>query len=78
MRLERQRDRRYFSLVSTAQLIAEFKALSVEERRKVAQVVLEDESWIPESFAQGMADLREGRAVSLDSALTEKPTGLRE
>jgi hypothetical protein len=59
--------------VSTAQLIAEYKALSPEERQKVAQVILEDESWIPESFAQGMADIQADRTISLDVALIETP-----
>ena len=59
--------------MSTAQLIAEYKALSSEERQQVARAILEDESWIPDSFAQGMKDIEAGRTVSMESALTEKP-----
>jgi hypothetical protein len=59
--------------MSTAQLIAEFKALSTEERQEVARVILEDESWIPESFAEGMKEIRDGRTVPMESALGEQP-----
>jgi hypothetical protein len=51
--------------VNAARLIAKFKALSVEERRKVAQVILEDASWIPESFVRGMTDIRERHASEI-------------
>jgi hypothetical protein len=34
---------------------------------------LQDDSWIPESFREGMEDIRKGRAVSMENALTEVP-----
>ena len=33
-------------------------------------VVENDDSWIPESFKEGMADAEAGRFVDLESALT--------
>jgi predicted transcriptional regulator len=33
-------------------------------------VVEHDDSWIPESFKQGMADAEAGRPVDLDNALS--------
>jgi predicted transcriptional regulator len=59
--------------VSADQLIAEFKALPPEQRQRVAEAILEDESWIPESFRQGMKDIEAGRTVPLETALTEPP-----
>ena len=59
--------------MSTEQLIAEFRALSVEERRQVAEAILQDDSWIPESFRDGMADLEAGRTVTMEKAISEPP-----
>jgi predicted transcriptional regulator len=48
--------------VSAKELIEQFKALSPEGRAEVAKFVLErDDSWIPASFLQGMADAEAGR-----------------
>ena len=42
------------------------------ERAQVAKFVAEnDDSWIPESFKEGMADAEAGRFVDLDTALTK-------
>jgi predicted transcriptional regulator len=58
--------------VSATELIEQFKALPPTERAQVAKFVVEnDDSWIPESFKQGMADAEAGRFVDLDTALTE-------
>jgi predicted transcriptional regulator len=44
----------------------------------VAKFVVEnDDSWIPESFKQGMADAEAGRFVDLDRALNEPYSGDR-
>jgi predicted transcriptional regulator len=57
-------------VMSAAELIEQFKALSAKERAQVAKFVVEnDDSWIPESFKQGMADAEAGRFVDLDEAL---------
>jgi hypothetical protein len=64
--------------MSTAQLIAEFKALPPTEREKVAAALLEDDSWVPESFREAMRDVEAGRVVPMETALFEKPPGLRE
>jgi predicted transcriptional regulator len=61
--------------MSTAQLIAEYKSLSVVDRQKVAEAILADESWIPESFREGMCDIESGRVVPMDAALSDKPPG---
>ena len=56
--------------MSATELIEQFKALPPTERAQVAKFVVEnDDSWIPESFKQGMAEA--GRFVDLDTALTE-------
>jgi len=56
--------------VSATELIEQFKALPPTERAQVAKFVVEnDDSWIPESFKQGMADAEAGRFVDSDTAL---------
>lgn len=58
------------------ELIEQFKALPAEERARVARfVVKNDDSWIPESFKQGMADAEAGRLVDLDTVLQEPYPG---
>jgi hypothetical protein len=43
--------------MSASEIIDQFKALPANERAQVAKFILEnDDSWIPESFKQGMAD----------------------
>ena len=60
--------------MSAEQLIAEFKALPLEQRQQVAEaILLENEAWIPESFRQGMEDIRKGRTVPMETALTQPP-----
>ena len=61
--------------MSGSELIEQFKALPAKERAQVAKFVVEnDDSWIPESFKQGMADAEAGRFVDMDTVLSgEKP-----
>ncbi|PYK91246.1 MAG: hypothetical protein DME40_07055 [Verrucomicrobia bacterium] len=48
--------------MSAAELIEQFKALPPNERAQVAKFVVEnDDSWIPESLREGMADAEAGR-----------------
>lgn len=62
--------------MSATEVIEQFKALSATERARVAKFVVEnDDSWIPESVKQGMADADEGRLVDLDTALNEPYPG---
>lgn len=62
--------------MSATELIQQFKALPESERAQVARFVMEnDDSWIPESFKQGMADAEAGRLVDLDTALNEPYPG---
>ena len=62
--------------MSATEVIKQFKALSASERAQVAKFVVEnDDSWIPESFKQGLADVEAGRFVDLDTALNEPYPG---
>lgn len=62
--------------MSAQQVIEEFKELSRAERAKVAKFVVEnDDSWIPEEFKEGMADIAAGRVVDLDTALNKPYPG---
>jgi len=64
--------------VSATELSEQFKALSAKERAQVAKFVVEnDDSWIPESFQEGMADAEAGRFVDIDTALNEPYSGDR-
>ena len=52
-------------------MIEQFKALPAKERAQVAKFVVEnDDSWIPESFKQGMADAEAGRFADMDTVLS--------
>ena len=62
--------------MSATEFIEQFKALPANERAQVAKFVVEnDDSWIPESLKQGMADAEAGRFVDLDTALSEPYPG---
>jgi predicted transcriptional regulator len=62
--------------VSATEIIEQFKALPASERAQVARFVVEnDDSWIPESFKQGMADAEAGELVDLDTALNDPYPG---
>ena len=62
--------------MSAQQVIEDFKALPPAERALVTKFVVEhDDSWIPEEFKQGMADIAAGRVVDLDTALNEPYPG---
>ena len=62
---------RYSFGVSATEIIEQFKALPPSERAQVAKFVVEhDDSWIPESFKQGMADADAGRFVDMDTVLS--------
>ena len=65
--------------MSAEQVIAEFKELSPAERAQVAKFVVEqDDSWVPESFKQGMADAEAGRFVDMETVLSgAKPPSRR-
>ena len=62
--------------MSATEVIEQFKALPASERAQVAKFVVEnDDSWIPDSCQQGMADAEAGRLVDLDTALNEPYPG---
>jgi predicted transcriptional regulator len=58
--------------LSAQEIIEQIKALPAGERAQVAKFVVEnDDSWIPESFKQGIADAEAGRLVDIDIALNK-------
>ena len=60
--------------MSAQEIIDQIKALAPAERAKVAKFVLEaDDSWVPESFKEGMKAAAEGRFVDLETAIFEDP-----
>jgi predicted transcriptional regulator len=62
--------------MSVDELIKELNALPLAQRLEVVDAVLDaDDSWVPESFKQGMADIEAGRVVDMETALTQKPPG---
>ncbi len=62
--------------MSAQEIIREFQALPPAERAQVAKFVVEsDDSWIPQEFKDGMADIAAGRVVDLDTALNQPYPG---
>lgn len=62
--------------MSAQEIIEQIRALPPNERAQVTKFVVEsDDSWIPEEFKQGMADIAAGRLVDLDTALNEPYPG---
>jgi len=62
--------------VSARDIIEKIKELPPEERAQVTKFVVEsDDSWIPEEFKQGMADIAAGRVADLDIASNEPYPG---
>ena len=60
--------------MSAQEIIDQIKALPSEERAKIARFVMEaDDSWVPESFREGMRAAGEGRLVDLETAMFEEP-----
>ncbi|HAB15345.1 MAG TPA: hypothetical protein PLX89_04475 [Verrucomicrobiota bacterium] len=64
--------------MSAQEIIEQFKHLPPVEQAQVTKYVIEhDDSWIPEEFKQGMADISAGRVVDLDTALNEPFPGAK-
>ena len=65
--------------MSAKELIEQIKALPRTERAEVAKFVLEqDDSWIPDSFKQGIADAEAGRLTDMENVLSgAKPPARR-
>ena len=62
--------------MSAQEIIEQIRALPPTERAQVTKFVVEsDDSWIPEEFKQGMADIAAGRVVDLDTAINEPYPG---
>ena len=60
--------------MSATEFIEQYKALPADERAQVAKFIVEnDDSWVPESFKQGMKDAAEGRFVDKETAVFETP-----
>ena len=70
-------------LMSAETVVAEIESLPPTERAKVSAYVNDamtaDESWIPESFRQGMAEAEAGRLASMETILSgaRPPTGIK-
>lgn len=65
--------------MSAQEVIAEFKELPPAERAQVARFVVEnDDSWIPKSFKQGMADAEAGRFADMETVLSGAPPPSRK
>lgn len=61
-------------VMSGPEVLKEFRALPAEERRRVAEVILtDDDSWIPESFQQGMEDIAAGRVMDMEIVMRKEP-----
>lgn len=57
--------------MSVQEIIEQIKALPASERAQVAKFVVEsDDSWIPHSFKQGMADAAAGSLADMDTVLS--------
>lgn len=57
--------------MSAAEIIEQIKSLPADERAQVARFVVEnDNSWIPLSFKQGMADAAAGRFADMETVLS--------
>ena len=64
------------AVMSAQEIIEQIKHLPPAERAQVTKYVVEhDDSWIPEEFKQGMADIAAGRVVDMDTALNEPYPG---
>ena len=60
--------------MSATEVIEQFKGLPAAERAQVAKFVVEhDDSWVPDSFKQGMADAQAGRFADMETVLSGAP-----
>ena len=58
--------------VSAQEIIQRIKVLPLDERAKIANYLLrEDTSWIPEDFQAAMDDLISGRLLEMEMTLRE-------
>ena len=68
-------------IMSAEAVIAEIESLPPTERAKVFAYVNDamsaDDSWVPESFRQGMADAAAGRLADMETVISGErpPTG---
>jgi hypothetical protein len=60
--------------MSATEIIEQIKNLPETERAQIVKYVVEhDDSWIPESFKNGMADVEAGRVTDMETVLNETP-----
>jgi hypothetical protein len=65
--------------MSATEIIEQIKGLPPAERAQVTKFVVEqDDSWIPESFKQGMADAQAGRFADMGMVLNDAPPPQRQ
>jgi hypothetical protein len=61
-------------IMSALEIIEQIKVLPAAERAKIAQFVMtEDDSWVPESFKEGMRAAADGRFIDMETVLKEIP-----
>ena len=66
-------------IMSATEIIEQFKGLPPSERAQVTKYVVEhDDSWVPESFKQGMADAEAGRFADMETVLSGAPPPSRK
>jgi hypothetical protein len=59
---------------SAQEVIERFRALPPQDRADVAKFIAEhDDSWVPESFKEGMKAAAEGRFVDMETAFFGTP-----
>ena len=62
--------------MTAQEIIRQINELPPAERAQVTKYVVEnDDSWVPEEFKQGMADIAAGQVVDLDTALNQPYPG---
>lgn len=65
--------------MSATEIIEQFNGLPASERAQVAKYVVEhDDSWVPASFKQGMAEAEAGRFVDMETVLSGAPPPSRK
>jgi hypothetical protein len=59
--------------MTAEQVIAAIEGLVPEERAKVIAHVLDDDSWIPESFKRAMEQIETGRTYPMELVMSGAP-----
>jgi hypothetical protein len=61
-------------MMTSSEIIEQFKALPEMERRMVARFILQhDTFWIPDSFREGMTEADRNELIDMETALHSAP-----